>query len=52
MKKVSENMYMHYNTIVYRVNKIKAITGLDIEESDNSLNLQIAIKILDIIEID
>lgn len=52
MKKVSEKMYMHYNTIVYRVNKIKAITGLDIEESDNSLNLQIALKILDIIEID
>ena len=52
MKKVSEKMYMHYNTIVYRVNKIKAITGLDIEESDNSLNLQIALKILDIIEMD
>lgn len=52
MKKVSEKMYMHYNTIVYRVNKIKAITGMDIEESDNSLNLQIALKILDIIEID
>ena len=51
MKKISENMYMHYNTIVYRVNKIKSITGLDIEESDNRLNLQIALKILDIIEI-
>ncbi|MCF0148711.1 MAG: PucR family transcriptional regulator ligand-binding domain-containing protein [Clostridium sp.] len=50
MKKISENMYMHYNTIVYRINKINEITGLDIEESDNSLNLQIALKILDIIE--
>ncbi|MDV4151417.1 PucR family transcriptional regulator ligand-binding domain-containing protein [Clostridium sp. AL.422] len=52
MKKISEKMYMHYNTIVYRVNKIKAITGLDIDESDNRLNLQIALKILDIIELD
>lgn len=51
MKKISENMYMHYNTIVYRVNKINEITGLDIEESDNRLNLQIALKILDIIEL-
>lgn len=52
MKKISENMYMHYNTIVYRVNKMKEITGMDIEESDNRLNLQIALKILDIIELD
>lgn len=52
MKKISENMYVHYNTIVYRVNKIKTIIGRDIEESDNSLNLQIALKILDIIELE
>lgn len=52
MKKISENMYMHYNTIVYRVNKMKEITGIDIEKSDNRLNLQIALKILDIIDLD
>lgn len=52
MKKISEKMYMHYNTIVYRVNKIKEVTGLDIEESDNRLNLQISLKILDIIDLD
>lgn len=51
MKKISERMYMHYNTIVYRINKIEAITGLNIEDGDNRLNLQIALKILDIIDI-
>lgn len=51
MKKLSEKMYMHYNTIIYRLQKIKEITGLDINESDSRLNLEIALKIIDLIKI-
>jgi len=51
MKKMSEKMFMHYNTIIYRLQKIKDITGLDIENSESRLNLEIALKIVDLISI-
>jgi purine catabolism regulator len=51
MKKLSEKMYMHYNTIIYRLQKIKEITGLDIDDSNSRLNLEIALKIIDLIKI-
>lgn len=51
MKRMAEEMHMHYNTIIYRLQKIKDVIGLDIEVSDNRLNLEIAIKIMDLIHI-
>lgn len=49
MKKISEKMYMHYNTIIYRLQKIREITGMNIDDSDSRLNLEIALKSMDII---
>lgn len=49
MKKISEKMYMHYNTIIYRLQKIREITGLNIDDSDSRLNLEIALKSMDLI---
>lgn len=51
MKKISKKMYMHYNTIIYRVQQIKDITGLDLENGDSRLNLEIALKAMDLIKI-
>lgn len=51
MKKISKEMFVHYNTIIYRLQKIKDITGLDIDNCDNRLNLEISVKALDLIEI-
>ena len=51
MKKISEKMYMHYNTIIYRVQQIKDITGLNLENGDSRLNLEIALKAMDLIEL-
>ena len=51
MKKISEKMYMHYNTVIYRVQQIKDITGLDLENGDSRLNLEIALKAMDLIQI-
>ena len=48
VKKISEAMYAHYNTIVYRMNRIKEITDMDFENSDDYLNMQVAIKIYEI----
>jgi len=51
MKKIAEKMYMHYNTIIYRVQQIKDITGLDLENGDSRLNLEVALKAMDLIEL-
>lgn len=51
MKKISKDMFMHYNTIIYRLQKIREITGLDINDYDSRLNLEISVKALDLIKI-
>lgn len=51
MKKIAEKMYMHYNTIIYRIQQINDITGLDLENGDSRLNLEIALKAMDLIQI-
>lgn len=49
MKKMSKEMFMHYNTIVYRIGKIRDIIGVDFENSDNRLKFEIALKALELI---
>ncbi|MBB6216898.1 purine catabolism regulator [Anaerosolibacter carboniphilus] len=50
LKKISEEMYTHYNTIIYRIQRIKEITNIDLEEPNGRLNLQVALKIFELIE--
>ncbi len=47
LKKVSENMFVHYNTVVYRLQRIKEITNKDLNKYEDRLNLQIALQIKD-----
>lgn len=47
LKKVSENMFIHYNTVVYRLQRIETITNMDLDKYEDRLNLQIALQILD-----
>lgn len=47
LKKVSEEMFTHYNTIVYRMQRIKDITGMNLENPNERLNLQVAFKIFE-----
>lgn len=47
LKKVSENMFVHYNTVVYRLQRIKEITNKDLNRYEDRLNLQIALQIKD-----
>lgn len=49
VKRISEKMYVHYNTILYRLQKIKDITGLNLEDSDTRLSLQIALKTVELL---
>ncbi len=50
LKKISKEMFTHYNTIIYRIQRIKEITGKNLEDSNDSLSLQVALKILEIIK--
>jgi purine catabolism regulator len=52
LKKVSEEMYTHYNTIIYRIQRIKDIGNIDFNNPDVSLNIHMALKILDVINLD
>ncbi len=45
LTRMSENLYTHYNTILYRINRINEITGMSLENAEDRLNLEIALKI-------
>lgn len=50
LKRVSEEMFTHYNTIIYRIQRIKEITDIDFENYDEVLNLQISLKIHELLK--
>lgn len=50
LKKVSEKMYIHYNTILYRIQKIQQITNMNLSNPNDRLNLEVSLKIMSIIK--
>lgn len=52
LKRVSEELYTHYNTVIYRIQRIKEIGNIDFSDPNVSLNVHIALKILDVINLD
>ena len=49
-KKAAENLFIHYKTMLYRLEKIKGITGICLEDSQERLEAEIGIKILKLYE--
>jgi len=47
LKKMSEKLFTHYNTVLYRVNRIQEITGSNLENEKQRYSLQTAIKIME-----
>jgi purine catabolism regulator len=47
--KTAEELFVHYKTILYRLNRIKEITNLDIEDRRMMLEIEVGLKILRII---
>jgi purine catabolism regulator len=45
IKDTAQILYTHYNTIVYRMERIKQLLAVDFENPDIQLQLQLAIKI-------
>ncbi len=44
-KKISDDIFAHYNTVLYRMQRIREVTGMDLERFDDRLSLEIAVKI-------
>ncbi|WP_410495464.1 PucR family transcriptional regulator [Cellulosilyticum sp. ST5] len=45
VKMTAELLYTHYNTIVYRLDKVKGLLGIDFDDYDSKLNVEIALKL-------
>ncbi len=45
LKKMSEHLYTHYNTILYRINRISEITNMDLDDERDRFSLETALKI-------
>jgi purine catabolism regulator len=45
LAKAASDLDVHRNTLVYRLDRIKELTGLDLEDADNRLILHLALKI-------
>ena len=45
LKKMSDELFTHYNTILYRVQRIMEITNMNLENPNDRLNLEISLKI-------
>lgn len=49
LTRMSEQLFTHYNTILYRINRINEITGMYLNNPNDRLNLEIALKIKEIL---
>lgn len=50
-KKTSQELYIHVNTLRYRIKKIEEILNLDLNKLENQINLYIALKIGTLLQI-
>lgn len=45
IKLTSEKLYAHYNTVVYRLDKIQSILGVSLDDPEDRLQLQLSLKL-------
>lgn len=50
LTRISEQLFAHYNTILYRITRINEITKMSLDDPNHRLNLEIAIKIKELLE--
>lgn len=48
--KTSQLLFIHHKTVVYRIERIKEITGMDFEDAEEMLLVQIGLKIMELLE--
>jgi purine catabolism regulator len=45
MKQTAERLYTHYNTVIYRLERVKDIMAMDLDHPEIQLQLQLALKL-------
>ncbi|NLW53561.1 MAG: PucR family transcriptional regulator, partial [Clostridiaceae bacterium] len=50
LRRVSEILFTHYNTVVYRINRIRDVYGVDLRDPDTAFNFQLALKIRELLQ--
>ena len=50
LSETARQLYMHRNTLVYRLGKLQKLTGLDIRNFDDALVFRIALMVMDYLE--
>jgi carbohydrate diacid regulator len=45
VSETSRKLYIHRNTLVYRIEKIRKLTGLDLREFDNAITFRVALMV-------
>lgn len=45
LRKTAQSLYTHYNTTLYRMENIQKITGMDLTNHKDRLNLEVALKV-------
>ncbi|WP_246096760.1 PucR family transcriptional regulator [Psychrobacillus soli] len=48
--KTSQLLFIHHKTVVYRIERIKEITGMDFDDAEEMLLVQIGLKITELLE--
>ncbi len=48
--KTSQELFVHYKTVIYRIDRIKEITGIDFNNSEEIFSAQLGLKIITLIE--
>lgn len=48
--KSAQILYVHYKTVTYRLERIKEITGMNLEDPEEMLSVQVGLRIIDVIE--
>ena len=48
--KTAQTLFIHYKTLLYRLDRIKEIANLNFENSEEILNMQIGLKILKVLD--
>ena len=49
LRKISETQFTHYNTVVYRINRIRDTLKIDLKDPETAFSIQFALKIRDLI---
>ena len=45
VSETSRKLFVHRNTLVYRLEKIKKLTGLDLREFDHAITFKVALMV-------